>query len=221
MRLAASFYINYRSMINPELKEYIEKEILPRYDHFDAAHRRDHAIAVINRSLELCKDFEVDIQMAYAIAAYHDTGLIEGREHHHTVSARIIRQDKHLRRWFSEEQISTIADATEDHRASAKNEPRSIYGRIIAEADRQIEPHNIIRRTIQYGLTNYPHLNTEGHWTRTVEHLEEKYAEGGYLKLWIPDSENGRQLTVLRKIIADKAHLRQIFDRIFAEENRE
>lgn len=221
MRLAASFYINYRSMINPELKEYIEQEILPRYDHFDAAHRRDHAIAVINRSLELCKDFEVDVQMAYAIAAYHDTGLIEGREHHHTVSARIIRQDKHLRRWFSEEQISTIADAAEDHRASAKNEPRSIYGRIIAEADRQIEPQNIIRRTIQYGLTNYPHLNTEGHWARTVEHLEEKYAEGGYLKLWIPDSENGRQLTALRKIIADKAHLRQIFDRIFAEENRE
>lgn len=208
-------------MINPELKEYIEQEILPRYDHFDAAHRRDHAIAVINRSLELCKDFEVDIQMAYAIAAYHDTGLIEGREHHHTVSARIIRQDKHLRRWFSKEQISTIADAAEDHRASAKNEPRSIYGRIIAEADRQIEPYNIIRRTIQYGLTNYPHLDTEGHWTRTVEHLEEKYAEGGYLKLWIPDSENGRQLTALRNIIADKAHLRQIFDRIFAEENRE
>ena len=208
-------------MINSELKEYIEQEILPRYDHFDAAHRRDHAIAVINRSLELCKDFEVDIQMAYAIAAYHDTGLIEGREHHHTVSARIIRQDKHLRRWFSEEQISTIADAAEDHRASAKNEPRSIYGRIIAEADRQIEPQNIIRRTIQYGLTNYHHLDIEGHWARTVEHLEEKYAEGGYLKLWIPDSENGRQLTVLRKIIADKAHLRQIFDHIFAEENRE
>lgn len=208
-------------MINPELKEYIEQEILPRYDHFDAAHRRDHAIAVINRSLELCKDFEVDMQMAYAIAAYHDTGLIEGREHHHTVSARIIRQDKHLRRWFSKEQISTIADAAEDHRASAKNEPRCIYGRIIAEADRQIEPYNIIRRTIQYGLTNYPHLDTEGHWTRTVEHLEEKYAEGGYLKLWIPDSENGRQLTALRNIIADKAHLRQIFDRIFAEENRE
>lgn len=206
-------------MINPELKQYIEQEILPRYDSFDAAHRRDHTLAVINRSLELCKSFDTDEQMVYTIAAYHDTGLVEGRENHHTASAHIVRQDNNLRRWFSEEQIAIIADATEDHRASAKNEPRSIYGRIVAEADRQIEPHNIIRRTIQYGLTNYPHLDTEGHWVRTVEHLEEKYAEGGYLKLWIADSENGRQLTALRKIIADKVHLRQIFDRIFAEEH--
>ena len=208
-------------MINPELKQYIEQEILPRYDSFDAAHRRDHALTVINRSLELCKSFDTDEQMVYTIAAYHDTGLVEGRENHHTASAHIVRQDNNLRRWFCEEQIAIIADAAEDHRASAKNEPRSIYGRIVAEADRQIEPHNIIRRTIQYGLTNYPLLDTEGLWTRTVEHLEEKYAEGGYLKLWIPDSENGRQLTALRKIIADKAHLRQIFDRIFTEENRE
>ena len=205
-------------MINPELKRYIEEEILPRYDLFDAAHRRDHAIAVIERSLELCKGFDADVQMVYAIAAYHDTGLAEGRENHHTASARIVRQDNNLRRWFSEEQIAIIADAAEDHRASAKNEPRSIYGRIVAEADRQIEPHNIIRRTIQYGQTNYPQLDTEGHWARTVEHLEEKYAEGGYLKLWIPESENGRQLAALRKIIADRTLLREIFDRIFEEE---
>jgi uncharacterized protein len=204
-------------MINPELKQYIEEEILPRYDLFDAAHRRDHAIAVIERSLELCKGFDADKQMVYAIAAYHDTGLAEGRENHHTASARIVCQDKTLRRWFSEEQISIIADATEDHRASAKREPRSIYGRIVAEADRHIEPYNIIRRTIQYGLTNYPQLDTEGHWARTVEHLEEKYAEGGYLKLWIPESENGRQLAALRKIIANKTLLRDIFDQIFEE----
>ena len=205
-------------MINPELKRYIEEEILPRYDLFDAAHRRDHAIAVIERSLELCKGFDADEQMTYTIAAYHDTGLAEGRENHHTASARIVRQDNNLRRWFSEEQIAIIADAAEDHRASAKNEPRSIYGRIVAEADRQIEPHNIIRRTIQYGLTNYPQLDTEGHWARTIEHLEEKYGEGGYLKLWIADSENGRQLAVLRKIIANKTLLRDIFDQIFEEE---
>ncbi|MBQ5874664.1 MAG: phosphohydrolase, partial [Alistipes sp.] len=77
---------------------------------------------------------------------------------------------------------------------------------------------DIIRRTIQYGLTNYPQLDTEGHWARTIEHLEEKYAEGGYLKLWIPESENGRQLAALRKIIADRTLLREIFDRIFEEE---
>ena len=39
--------------MNNELKAYIEREILPRYDHFDAAHRRDHAEQVIRESVRL------------------------------------------------------------------------------------------------------------------------------------------------------------------------
>lgn len=130
----------------------------------------------------------------------------------------IVRKDQNLRQWFSEEEIETIAQAAEDHRASNKGEPRSIYGRILAEADRVIDPHQIIRRTIQYGLSNYPELNIEGHWERTVEHLLEKYAEGGYLRLWIPESPNAAHLEELRSIIRDRIRLRQIFDRIFDEE---
>ena len=34
-----------------DLKDYIEQEILPQYDGFDAAHRRDHAEKVICESL--------------------------------------------------------------------------------------------------------------------------------------------------------------------------
>lgn len=205
-------------MIQKELKEYIEQHILPLYDSFDAAHRRDHALKVIDESLRLCRKVEADEQMAYTIAAYHDIGLAEGRATHHTVSARMVREDKNLHRWFSPEQIETIADAAEDHRASSAHPPRTIYGRIVAEADRQIEPHSIIRRTIQYGLANYAHLDIEGHWLRTVEHLQEKYAEGGYLKLWFADSENGLQLALLRKIIEDREVLRKHFEQIFAEE---
>ena len=130
----------------------------------------------------------------------------------------IVRKDQNLRQWFSEEEIETIAQAAEDHRASNKGEPRSIYGRILAEADRVIDPHQIIRRTIQYGLANYPELEVEGHWERTIEHLQEKYAEGGYLRLWIPESPNAARLEELRAIIADKGQLRTIFDRIFAQE---
>ena len=133
----------------PELEAYVEREILPRYDHFDLAHRRDHALMVIRQSMEIASHLDVDVNMVYAIAAYHDTGLCDGREVHHEASARIIKADLQLRKWFSEEQIQTMADAAEDHRASAKQPPRSIYGRIVAEADRFIEPETIIRRTVQ------------------------------------------------------------------------
>ena len=135
--------------MNKALKDYVEQVILPRYDHFDKAHRRDHAQMVIDQSLELAKTLDVDVNMVYAIAAYHDTGLCEGREHHHEASVRIIRSDEHLREWFTDEQIEVMAEAAEDHRASANHAPRSIYGRIVAEADRFIEPATIIERTIQ------------------------------------------------------------------------
>lgn len=198
--------------VNDTLKQYIESEILPRYDHHDTAHRRDHAYMVIARSMELAQNHGADPDMTYAVAAYHDTGLCEGRETHHLVSGRIIRNDSRLRNWFSDEQIETIAQAAEDHRASGKNPPRSIYGLIVAEADRLIEPHTVIRRTIQYGISHYPELDKEGHFRRMTVHLKEKYAEGGYLKLWLEDSPNAAPLEELRSIIRDEAQLWRIFD---------
>ena len=203
--------------IDPQLKEYIESRIIPLYDHFDKAHRRDHVEAVIAQGQYLSTFYDVDCNIIYAAAAYHDTGLAQGREIHHIASGNIIREDSRLRQWFSEEEVELIAQAAEDHRASNKGEPRSIYGRIIAEADRVIDPHKIIRRTIQYGLSNYGELDREGHWSRTVEHLQEKYAEGGYLKLWIPESPNSERLEELRSIIKDKVLLRNIFEQIFEE----
>ncbi len=205
-------------MIREDLRRYIEQEILPLYDSFDRGHRRDHAHQVIERSAQIAEPFEVDAEMVYAIAAYHDTGLRFGRENHHSDSARIILADKELQRWFTTEQIETIAQAAEDHRASAARAPRTIYGRIVAEADRLIIPELIIRRTVQYSLANFPALDREGHWLRSQEHLHEKYDEGGYLRLWIEGSDNAERLKRLREIIADKEQLREIFDKIFNEE---
>ena len=217
------------------LVAYVEQEILPRYAAFDAAHREEHASMVIDQSLKLTQIINesprytnedgsktiIDMDMAYAIAAYHDTGLAEGRDTHHIVSARIIREDKNLLQWFTPEQIEIMADAAEDHRASSKHAPRTIYGRIVAEADRAIDPISIIRRTMQYGFAHYPQLDKEGHYERTIEHLHEKYAEGGYLKLWIPESPNGERLRKLREIIRNEALLRQIFDQIYITERFE
>ncbi|MBR4134597.1 MAG: HD domain-containing protein [Bacteroidales bacterium] len=204
--------------MNPSLVEYIESDIIPRYASFDKAHREDHVRTVIARALAMGEAFDIDRDMLYAAAACHDLGLAVDRKTHHLESGRIIRADARLREWFSSGQIETIAQAAEDHRASATTPPRSIYGRLVAEADRLIVPETIIRRTIQFGLSHYPELDREGHWQRTLEHLHEKYAEGGYLHLLIPGSPNEEPLERLRAIIRDEARLREIFDRMFSEE---
>ena len=198
--------------ISAELIHYIEQQILPRYEHFDAAHQRNHAEEVIARSLALAEHYEVNINMVYAIAAYHDTGLCEGRDTHHLVSGRIIREDKKLRGWFDEEQIETMAQAAEDHRASNGHEPRSIYGKIVAEADRLITPEKVIRRTIQYTQDHFPEYDKEQQYERFREHLLEKYSDTGYLRLWIPESDNATQLEKLRKIIRDETAMRAAFE---------
>ena len=204
--------------MNRELEQYIEREIIPRYEHFDAAHRTDHVRTVIAQSLELAAHYDVNTEMVYTIAAYHDTGLVNGREQHHIDAGKILSADEELRRWFSEEQITAMREAVEDHRASSDHEPRTLYGRIVAEADRVIDAQTIIRRTVQYGLAHYPELNRDGHYERTREHLQKKYAEGGYLRLWIAESENARRLEKLRTVIRNPKQLREIFDSLFDAE---
>lgn len=190
------------------LQKYIYEEIVPKYGAFDPAHREDHALTVIDQALELLETMPeegtpVSRDVLLAAAACHDLGLVNGRENHHLDSGRMIRADERLREWFSPEEIETIAQAAEDHRASGKSAPRSIYGMLVAEADRVIDGETIIRRTIQFGFKHYPGLDRDGHIERAVEHLREKYGRGGYLKLWIPWSSNASRLAELQEVIAD------------------
>ena len=201
-----------------DLVEFIETQILPRYAEFDRAHNLEHVTRVIRRSLELVRTTGADANMVYTIAAYHDLGMSGPRASHHITGGRILAQDARLKRWFNEQQIKIMREAVEDHRASASHAPRSIYGRIVAEADRDIDAEVVIRRTIQYGLANYPELDTEGQWQRFRDHLNDKYSFHGYIKLWIPGSPNEKNLNELRNIIAQPSQLRQYFDRIYQEE---
>ena len=207
-----------RCNLTAELTDYIETEILPRYDAFDKAHDRTHALTVISQSLKLAQHYDVNVAMVYTIAAFHDTGLAEGREQHHTASARIVRSDKRLKVLFTADEIEIMADAVEDHRASSSNPPRTIYGMIVAEADRIIDATTIMTRTIQYGLSHYPELSEEGHIERAIAHIKEKYGEGGYLKLWIPESDNAENLQQFRRLIEDEQLLIERLKQIYNKE---
>ncbi|MDE6225818.1 MAG: HD domain-containing protein [Muribaculaceae bacterium] len=207
--------------VDTTLKKYVEEKIIPQYADFDKAHQADHVKMVIDQSLEIASEMpEVDINMVYITAAFHDLGLVNGRENHHIDSRKILEADEFIKSYFTAEQIKTMGEAVEDHRASKSGKPRNQYGLIVAEADRFIDSETIIRRTIQYGLKNYPELDRAGHFNRTVQHLNEKYGPNGYLKIWLPWSDNAKRLEKLRQIIADQSTIRELFDRIYQEETK-
>ena len=202
-----------------DLVEFIETQILPKYAEFDRAHNMEHVTRVIRSSLDLVRVTGADINMVYTIAAYPDLGMVGHRADHHIRGGKILERDARLKKWFSPEQIKIMKEAVEDHRASASRAPRSIYGKIVAEADRDIEPQVVIRRTIQFGFGHYPELDKEGHWKRFLEHMHNKYSKDGYIRLWIPGSPNAKKLSELRNLIEQPDKLREAFDQIFAEES--
>ena len=201
-----------------DLVEFIETSILPMYAAFDKAHNMEHVTRVIRRSLDLARRTGANINMVYAIAAYHDIGMSGPRAIHHITGGKMLMRDARLKKWFSSEQIKIMKEAVEDHRASASHAPRRVYGKIVAEADRDLDAEVVFRRTVQFGLANYPELDKEHQWIRFKEHMANKYSVHGYIKLWIPGSDNEKKLNVLRSYIASPNELRDIFERMYNEE---
>ena len=204
-----------QNQVDLTLMEFVEKQILPRYTAFGESHGLSHVTRVIKNSLELARMLGADINMAYAIAAYHDLGMEGPRAIHHITSGKILTADARLKKWFSPEQIKIMREAVEDHRASASHAPRSIYGKIVAEADRDIDIDTVFTRAIQYGIEHDPDKDKEWQFKRFDSHMEEKYSNNGYIKLWIPHSPNEKKLKELRDIIVNKELLRQYFDKIY------
>ena len=139
--------------INRELQAYIENNIFPEYEKNEKGHGIDHIKYVIERSFQLVKENSLDVNpnMVYTIASYHDIGHHIDSKTHEIISADIMSKDKNLSRFFTKNELVTIKEAIEDHRASAKDDPRSIYGRIVSSADRNNKVEDCLRRTYTYG----------------------------------------------------------------------
>lgn len=191
--------------MNNELVQYIENEIFPLYNRNEEGHGINHIKTVIKRSLELAKGYNVDLDMVYTIASYHDLGHYIDRKTHEIISAQIFMKDEKIKQWFIDEQRNIIKEAIEDHRASSNHEPRTIYGKIISTADRTIiDIDNTIRRSYSYGKRNYVGLSEEEQIERVYLHLTEKYGENGYAKVYLEDKEFEDALDKLRQALSNK-----------------
>ena len=191
--------------MNNELVQYIENEIFPLYNRNEEGHGINHIKTVIKRSLELAKDYDVDLDMVYTIASYHDLGHYIDRKTHEIISAEIFMKDEKIKQWFTDEQRSIIKEAIEEHRASSNHEPTTIYGKIISTADRTIiDIDNTIKRSYSYGKRNYIGLSQEEQIERVYQHLTEKYGENGYAKVYLEDKEFEDALDKLRQALSNK-----------------
>jgi uncharacterized protein len=200
------------------LLTYLYHKVIPIYRTFDQAHQMDHVEKVIHNALEIAKDYEVDMDMVYVIACYHDIGMQFGRTDHHLTGGLFLFNDTILKSYFTMEQLTLMKEAVEDHRASNPESPRSIYGKIIAEADRDIEPDIIIKRTSQFGFKHYPELSFEEHFERGYHHILEKYGPQGYLKLWLDTRRNREGLKAIHELLKDKDLIRQKFLSLYREQ---
>ena len=192
--------------INKELEQYIEKNLFPEYDKNESGHGINHIKDVIKRSFELVNEnnLDVNMNMVYVIAAYHDIGHHIDSKTHEIISADIMSKDKNLSKFFTEEELKIIKEAIEDHRASAKDDPRSIYGRIVSSADRNNTVEACLRRTYSYGKKLDPNATDEELFLRAYDVLIKKFGENGYAKFYFKDSVYEKFLQDLRALLSNK-----------------
>lgn len=181
---------NYnKSNLNKDLVSYIEKDIFPIYDKNEKAHDISHIINVINHAFNISKNYDVDLNMIYTIASFHDIGHHIDKENHETISADIMSKDENLKEFFNSEELEIIKLAIEDHRASSSRIPRSIYGKIISAADKNLTVEIAITRTYLYSKKYYPEFTHSELYEEIYNHLNEKFGKNGYAKVYVEDED--------------------------------
>ena len=197
---------DYLEKINKKIKEYIQNSVLPEYEKNEQGHGINHIEYVIRRSFELINqnNLDVDFDMVYVIAAYHDIGHHIDRKNHEKVSAEIMSKDENLKEFFDEDKLEIIKEAIEDHRASSENDPRSIYGKIVSSADRNNTVEQCLERTYTYGKKHEPEATDKELYERSFEALNRKFGYNGYAKFYFKDEQYENFLRDIRKLLENK-----------------
>ena len=190
---------------NENLKKYIEETVFPEYSRNEPEHNTEHIKYVINRSFKFADTVpNINYDMVYTIAAYHDIGHHIDPKKHEIISGEIMSKDENLKKFFSKKELNVIKEAIEDHRASSDHEPRSIYGKIVSTADRNNTVESCLRRSYTYGKKIEPDSTDEELFERAYKHLNMKFGENGYAKFFFKDEEYENFLKDIRELLSNK-----------------
>ena len=194
--------------LNGELIKHIQENVFPVYEKNDKGHGMRHIRQVIARSFELVSEnsLDVDMNMVYTIAAYHDIGRKSERDkdNHEEISAEMMREDLELEKYFSEDKLKLIEEAIVDHRASLEYEARSIYGKIVSSADREIFLDNILYRSYFFQKNKHPECDKLGVIENSYKKLNSKYGKGGYAKMYFSDEKYQKFITEMQVLLENK-----------------
>ena len=200
--------------IKNDLQQYIEENIFPSYKKNDLGHNLDHIKYVINRSLSFAQKVnDINYDMVYTIAAYHDIGHYIDAKNHEKVSAEMLLADKNLRRFFTEDEIKIMSEAVYDHRASLEGEPRSIYGKIVSSDDRNTLVDVPLKRTYAYRVEHNPNDNLDEIIEESRQHIINKFGKKGYAteKMYFEDLDYKKFLKDISFFAEKKEEFRKRF----------
>ncbi len=204
-------------MINEELKGYLEKQIFPKYEKNDLGHNLKHVKKVIERSLKFAKKVSgINMDMVYTIAAYHDIGYYIDFKNHSKVASEVLLNDQNLRSFFNDEEIKIMQEAVYDHSASLDYEPRSIYGKIIASADKCVDVNTALQSTCAYRIKY-------GNYKSVIDIIEDsrlrlinKFGKNGYAttKIYFKDPEYKKFLLSISSLTDNKNKFEKRFIKV-------
>lgn len=206
-------------MINKDLKDYIEKNVIPEYSKNDVGHSFKHVFSVIDNSLELANKLNLDMNMSYTIAAFHDIGHHIDANNHELVSADIMKKDEFINKFFDEVELTTIYEAICDHRASSESEPRSIYGKVVSSADRSMDLEETLERSYQYGLHHFPTYSKEQHIDRIYNYLNSKFGASGNAVIYFETEKNLKMKKEIQRLLDNKNQFNEKLEDIMKKVN--
>lgn len=204
-------------MLKQDLIKYIEENIYPVYDTFDKGHDSNHAKDVVERSLKYYKflnDDSIDINMVFVIGAFHDIGNKIERKNHAYHSGQILKNDKNLKKWFSDEQILVMAEACEDHSTSSHNHPRTIYGKIVSDADKDNDIVVGLKRGWEFANKHLYHMSQEEKIEDLHRELKKRFDDDGTVVFYISSKDNQNFLNEMKKFAKNKEYFKRTFNKI-------
>ena len=209
--------INFSDVINKDLLEYINNNIFPKYAKY-YSHGMIHINHVINNMMMLADYYNLDRNMAYVSAAFHDIGLNINREKHEQESGKILENDKELKKYFDDEQIKIMKEAVEDHRGSRKERPRNFYGECLSDSDRDFDIKILAKRQLATSLKNYLELQSfDEHFNRCYNYMCERINENGKFNLWTNNPIMIESRDIFQKNYLDKEYTKGIYKKEWDE----
>ena len=202
-------------MVKNDIIKYIESNVFPEYSKNDDGHNLKHIKYVIDRCMRFGEQFDnIDLDMLYTIAAFHDIGHHIDKKNHEKLSAEIFFKNDDMKSFFTEEQRIIIKEGIEDHRASSESIPHSDYGKIISSADRSTDVDEFLKRTHAYTLKHQPDCTVEEMIKRAYNHTKDKYGNNGYAKHYVVEEEYNNFKNKINDLISQKEKFKQLYIKV-------